>query len=130
MKLGHHGDGVVVRPDSRGAVGTDHIARARAFLNESIPSLARAPVVGTRVCLYCDSLDGDLLIDRDPDREGLVVASGGSGHGFKFAPVIGAIVADAVEGRENRWRDRFRWRTSGVSRTEEARFRSSREPKS
>jgi sarcosine oxidase/L-pipecolate oxidase len=74
--------------------------------------------------MYCDSFDGDFLIDRDPLREGLVVASGGSGHGFKFTPVIGAIVADAVEGRPNRWGHRFRWRSpSGRVCTEEGRFR-------
>ena len=79
-------------------------------------------MVGTRVCLYCDRFDGDLLVDRDPDREGLIVAAGGSGHGFKFAPELGAIVADAVEGRENRWAHRFRWRERGAARTEEARM--------
>ncbi|MEE8116240.1 MAG: hypothetical protein V3T28_03945, partial [Gemmatimonadales bacterium] len=46
----------------------------------------------------------------DPERDGLTVASGGSGHGFKFAPVLGAIIADAVVGRGNRWLARFRWR--------------------
>ena len=124
VKLGHHGGGTEVGPDRRGRVGEDHIARARAFLAESIPGLADAPVVGTRVCLYCDTFDGDLLIDRDPDREGLVVASGGSGHGFKFAPVIGQMVADAVEGRPNQWGERFRWRTAGERKTEEARLRT------
>jgi glycine/D-amino acid oxidase-like deaminating enzyme len=125
LKLGHHGDGRIVEPSHRGEVADDHLSRARRFLAESIPSLAAAPVVGTRVCLYCDSVDGDLLIDRDPEREGLVVASGGSGHGFKFAPVIGGIVADALEGRENRWSRRFRWRTDGERKTEEARLTES-----
>jgi glycine/D-amino acid oxidase-like deaminating enzyme len=125
LKLGHHGDGHEVDPEDRGEVSEKHLARARRFLSESIPSLAEAPVVGTRVCLYCDSVDGDLIIDRDPDREGLVVASGGSGHGFKFAPVIGGIVADALEGRENRWGRRFAWRAATVRRTEEARMTES-----
>lgn len=127
VKLGHHGDGLPVHPDHRGEVGEAHIARARSFLRESIPSLADAPVVGTRICLYCDSFDGDLLIDRDPDRTGLVVAAGGSGHGFKFAPVIGKLVADAAEGGQNRWSDRFQWRTGGTARTEEARHVSEKD---
>jgi glycine/D-amino acid oxidase-like deaminating enzyme len=122
LKLGHHGEGRVVHPDDPGDVGADHIERARAFLAESLPGLARAPVVETRVCLYCDSFDGDLLIARDPEREGLTVASGGSGHGFKFAPVLGELIADAVEGRTNRWSGRFRWRSEGQARAEEARL--------
>ena len=85
LKLGHHGEGRVVHPNDRGTVGDEHFERTRTFLSESLPSLADAPVVGSRVCLYCDSFDGDLLIAQDPAREGLTVASGGSGHGFEFA---------------------------------------------
>ena len=127
LKLGHHGEGHMVDPDRRGAVSDDHIANARAFLAESIPTLADAPLVGSRVCLYCDTFDGDLLIDRVPGHEGLIVASGGSGHGFKFAPVIGDIVADALEGYDNRWSLRFRWRDAGPPSREEARFHTSGE---
>lgn len=122
LKLGHHGRGTPVHPDEPGAVDTEHVSRARAFLAGSLPALANAPIVGTRMCLYCDSFDGDLLIDRDPDRDGLIVAAGGSGHGFKFAPLIGGIVADAVEGHSNRWGQRFRWRTGGTPAREEARL--------
>ena len=75
--------------------------------------------------MYCDSFDGDLWIDRDPDRDGLVVAAGGSGHAFKFAPLIGGIGADAVEGHDNAWASRFAWRERGEIRTEEARFAGS-----
>jgi glycine/D-amino acid oxidase-like deaminating enzyme len=71
--------------------------------------------------MYCDSFDGDLFIAADPNREGLVVASGGSGHGFKFAPVLGAIAADVVEARDNRLARRFAWRSLGRLSTEEAR---------
>jgi glycine/D-amino acid oxidase-like deaminating enzyme len=127
LKLGHHGEGREVHPDDRGEVGPDHIEKARAFLAHSIPALAGAPVVGTRICLYCDSFDGDLLVDRDPERDGLVVASGGSGHGFKFTPVLGTIVADVVEGRENRWARRFRWRTGGTPKREQARLQGTAE---
>jgi sarcosine oxidase/L-pipecolate oxidase len=79
------------------------------------------------VCLYCDTFDGDLLIDRVPGHEGLTVASGGSGHGFKFAPVIGQIVADALEGADNRWSHRFSWREAGPRTGEKARLHPSGE---
>lgn len=122
LKLGHHADGRVVEPDARGEVSQDHLELARSFLRESIPDLADAPVVGTRVCLYCDTFDGDLWIGEDPDRDGLIVAAGGSGHGFKFTPMIGRLVADTVEGRDNRWLHRFAWRALGAARREAARL--------
>ena len=121
VKIGHHGPGTLVPPHARGDVPREHVERTRAFLREAIPALADAPIVRERVCLYCDTPDGDFLIDVDPEREGLVVASGGSGHAFKFAPVLGGLVADAVEGRRGRWAERFRWREAKKAR-EEARF--------
>lgn len=128
LKLGHHGPGRVVRPDDRGEVSADHVRLARRFLAESLPGLADAPVVGSRVCLYCDTRDGDLLIDRAPEREGLVVASGGSGHAFKFTPMLGEIIADAVEGRPSRWLERFGWRMVEDVTGEEARLRIDEHP--
>jgi glycine/D-amino acid oxidase-like deaminating enzyme len=122
VKIGHHGKGTTVSPDARGDVPESHVERARAFLREALPELADAPVVERRVCLYCDSVDGDFLIDRDPQREGLVVAAGGSGHAFKFAPLLGPIIADALERRPAPWGDRFRWRVGAASRAEQARF--------
>jgi glycine/D-amino acid oxidase-like deaminating enzyme len=102
----------------------EHLERLRTFLTDSIPALASAPVVTTRVCMYCDAFDGDLLIGADPDRDGLIVASGGSGHAFKFAPVLGDLIADAVESKSSRWSARFAWRRRGARAVEQARQRT------
>ena len=54
-----------------------------------------------------------------------MIAAGDCGHGFKFAPALGAIIADAVEGKPNPILNKFRWRPEvpvGVS-TDAARFR-------
>lgn len=123
LKIGHHGAGRMAHPDARGEVGTEHLTRLRVFLSDSLPELAEAPVVGSRVCMYCDTEDGDFLVGADPTREGLVVAGGGSGHAFKFAPVLGTLVADAVEGRASRWLERLGWRDPSAARKEEARAR-------
>jgi len=56
------------------------------FLLESIPSLAGIEFESTRMCLYTDSWDSSFYITYVPFAENLFVASGGSGHGFKFAP--------------------------------------------
>jgi sarcosine oxidase / L-pipecolate oxidase len=95
--------------------------RFRAFLRESFPGLASAPVAATRICLYCDTFDGNFWIARDPERPRLVVAAGDSGHAFKFTPVLGELIADAVECRENPWLGRFAWREPAAAGREGAR---------
>ena len=53
-----------------------------------------------RVCLYTNTPDHHFLIDVHPDHPHVIVASPCSGHGFKFASVIGEILADlATDGR-------------------------------
>jgi glycine/D-amino acid oxidase-like deaminating enzyme len=110
LKIGHHASGRRVHPDEPRVVLAEEHARFRQFLSENLPDLADAPVASSRLCLYCDTFDGDFWIDHDPDRPGLVVAAGDSGHGFKFAPVLGAIIADAVERKPNSTSTRFAWR--------------------
>ena len=61
-----------------------------------------------QTCLYTMTPDGDFIIDRLPDAPQIIVASPCSGHGFKFAPVIGDIVADlAINGATQRDISRF-----------------------
>ena len=55
-------------------------------------------------------LEEEVRHTQDPEREGLVIASGDCGHGFKFAPVLGEIIADAVEEKSNPILEKFRWR--------------------
>jgi glycine/D-amino acid oxidase-like deaminating enzyme len=120
VKIASHGKGREMHPDSPERVVTDEeTTRLRDFLAEAMPALRDAPVVYTRVCLYCDTKDGHFWIDHDPEREGLVLATGGSGHGLKFAPVLGGIIADVVERKPNPWAPKFVWRTQGHAVNEE-----------
>ena len=111
VKIANHGAGREMSPDSPKRVVTSEDERnLRKFLASTFPALADAPIVRTRVCMYCDTHDGHFWIAHDPEREGLVVAAGDNGHGFKFAPVLGGIIADAAEEKDNRLLDKFRWR--------------------
>ena len=59
--------------------------------------------------------DGDFLIDHHPDHEGLFLATGGSGHGFKFFPIIGDKIVDSIEGcLDTDLRQLWRWRASAM----------------
>ena len=122
VKIANHGPGRRVDPDAPRVIADGDEARLRAFLRDDLPGLADAPLAASKTCLYCDSFDGDFWIGRDPERPGLTVAAGDSGHGFKFAPVLGDLVADAVEGRSSAALSRFGWRAPSDRKAEQARF--------
>jgi glycine/D-amino acid oxidase-like deaminating enzyme len=111
VKIANHGIGREIDPDGargeRVVTATEETA-LRELLKDAIPELAGAPAVTTRVCVYGDTWDQHFWIAPDPEREGLVVAGGGSGHAFKFAPLLGGLIADAARGVVV---PRFRWRT-------------------
>jgi glycine/D-amino acid oxidase-like deaminating enzyme len=125
VKIGRHGVGRKMSPDSPDRlVNAEEEKNLRDFLSTTFPGLASAPIVSTHMCLYSDTADGDFWIAPDPERTGLIVAAGDSGHGFKFAPVLGEIIADAAEGKSNPLLKKFRWRPEvplGVGK-EAARF--------
>jgi glycine/D-amino acid oxidase-like deaminating enzyme len=111
VKIANHGPGREMSPESsKRAVALQEEQNLREFLSSTFSALADAPIVYTRVCLYCDTNDGHFWIAPDPARRGLIVATGDSGHGFKFAPILGEIIADAVEGKSNPLLQKFRWR--------------------
>ena len=111
LKIANHGPGREMSPESpERAVTPQEEKDLREFLSWTFPTLTDALIVYKRICLYCDTRDGHFWIAPDPERPGLVVATGDSGHGFKFAPVLGEIVADAVEGKSNPLLEKFRWR--------------------
>lgn len=121
VKVANHGIGLDKHPSAEEEIPEKYYTALRQFLQESLPDLAKAPIVKTRICMYCDSWDGDFYIDHHLDKEGLMVAAGGSGHGFKFAPVLGKIIADVLEKKPNPFAHRFRWRDPLDKRVEAAR---------
>lgn len=123
LKVANHGPGRRVHPDAPREVFPADEPRFRAFLRDTFPSLADAPLIGTRLCLYCDTFDGNFWLDHHPQRPGLFVAAGDSGHAFKFAPVLGELIADAVERQQQGATRRFSWRERKAPGGEGARAR-------
>lgn len=112
IKIARHGIGSQLHPEAdQRLVAQQDVARLGEFLLESIPALAEAPIVKSRLCLYSDTLDDHFWIAQHPSLQGLTVAAGGSGHAFKFGPVLGSVIADAVESKPNPILNKFAWRS-------------------
>lgn len=124
VKVANHGPGRRVNANAPRTLPPGEEERYRAFLLDTFPPLADAPLHSTRVCLYCDTFDGAFWIDHDPEHAGLIVAAGDSGHAFKFTPVMGEIIADTVERRANPWSQRYRWRERTAASSDGARAAS------
>lgn len=101
VKVAEHTGGLLVPEPAevdRGLHETD-VAPLRAFVDEYMPGLS-GQVVRHAVCLYTLTPDAHFVIDRHPAQPRVVFAGGFSGHGFKFAPIVGSILADlVVDGR-------------------------------
>jgi sarcosine oxidase len=95
----HHHRGETVDPDGYDrTVSAEDEALIRAALADHLPA-ANGRLLAAKTCLYTMTPDGHFLIDRLPGAPNIIVASPCSGHGFKFAPVIGEILADlAIRG--------------------------------
>lgn len=65
----------------------------RAFLREHLPAID-GPCRRAAVCIYTLTPDRHFIIDLHPDHANVAIAAGFSGHGFKFASVMGEILAD------------------------------------
>jgi len=85
------------RPVSEVADAEVEDMRERAL--QLFPHLT-GPVVQAKTCLYSVTPDEHFVIGQHPEHAQVSIACGFSGHGFKFVPVVGEILADlATQGR-------------------------------
>jgi len=97
-------DGVKVSPKelndpvdpekAKRSVDEEQIVVCREVCRRFVPSLADGEVIHTKVCLYDMTENSDFVLDKDPDRPHVVYGYGFSGHGFKFAPLIGRLLSE------------------------------------
>jgi sarcosine oxidase len=103
VKAGFHHEGETTTADGvRREVAAVEIDAVRAVMRRFIPG-ADGPLRKSVVCLYTNTPDDHFWIDRHPAHPQVLIASPCSGHGFKFAPVIGEILADLVQGTAPRF---------------------------
>ncbi|MDM7831668.1 N-methyl-L-tryptophan oxidase [Cellulomonas edaphi] len=120
VKVGFHGVGPVTDPDHRTFTPEPgQLATLRDYVRAWIPG-ADPDLLEPISCTYTTTPDHDFVLDR---RGRVVVAAGFSGHGFKFAPAIGRLLADLATDDEARAAPRFALgrhstdRTTGETRT-------------
>lgn len=101
VKVGEHTGGAEVADmltDPSAAEAADQ-ARVADFVSRCLPGASQRIVHHAR-CFYTMSPDEHFIVDKHPQHENVVFAAGLSGHGFKFTPVLGEILAElTVEGQ-------------------------------
>jgi sarcosine oxidase len=95
VKVGHHQAGPAVEPGIQGEPEANRTETISRFVKEHMPCLKPVPV-NSETCLYATTADDDFIIDRIGQ---VILAIGFGGHGFKFAPAVGDLVADLVGSR-------------------------------
>ncbi len=99
IKVGWHAPGLISNPDRVDReIRESDLDWLPEFFAAYMPQ-AGTQLLGASVCLYTYSSDGHFVVDRHPEFPNVCFAAGFSGHGFKFAPIIGQALADlSLEG--------------------------------
>jgi sarcosine oxidase len=86
-------------PDSGDRMPSPFLAeQVKQFVARRLPGLKDQPVVAARVCQTEYSDNNDYIIDRHPEFANVMIAGGGSGHGFKMGPALGEYISDRMLG--------------------------------
>ena len=99
VKVALHGSHEICTPDTvRREVSDEDRATIRSRLRATIP-LLRGQIMHAETCLYTMTPDENFVIDHHSELPQVTVAVGFSGHGFKFASVLGEVLADLATDR-------------------------------
>lgn len=117
IKIGEHHGGDITTADEINRQATDEDeANVRAYLARHMPD-ANGPLKDAEVCIYTNTPDDHFIIDRHPRHANVLIAGGFSGHGFKFAPVVGRALSDLiVDNQTDHALDLFSLHRTGLGR--------------
>lgn len=96
LKVASHTFGIDVDPDEAVQIDPQVIDRVVHDFYQLLPDLQRAKLVRVDACMYDVSPDESFILDRLPDDPRIVFATGLSGHGFKFGPLLGEIISSLL----------------------------------
>lgn len=88
-------------------VTQDDIDKVTAILRDRIPEITGRSVRST-VCMWTEAADGHWLVGDHPTSPRVVIGAACNGRGFRYAPVIGELLADLTEGKQHPELDLFR----------------------
>jgi glycine/D-amino acid oxidase-like deaminating enzyme len=100
LKASVHAPGPVIDPNAALPPDPPVTHEILSLIGLYIPGAAHGRVANVRTCMYAMTPDEDFIIDRLPGTGNAVIAAGFSGHGFKFGPLIGQMVAALLLGEE------------------------------
>ena len=101
IKIANDSRGEIIDPNANRFPNQDFVTKATTFMHERFPLLSNARIVSAKGCVYTNTPDDHFILDWAPGFSKIFVASGGSGHGFKFGPSIGKLVGDAIEQKDD-----------------------------
>lgn len=98
VKAGWHHSGPDTDPDQPGEPDPAVLRRLQSWVADRMPFLDLRPIE-VLTCLYTNTPDYHFVLDRPAALGNVVIGAGFSGHGFKFGPVLGEILADLATGQ-------------------------------
>ena len=96
LKIANHAGGETVDPETVDRSARPGENRDCLELAAQVLPGVTSRVVKSAVCLYAMTPDTDFIVDRHPALPQVAIGAGFSGHGFKFAPAIGELLAELV----------------------------------
>jgi len=116
VKIALHHEGEVTDPECvNREVGAEETASTRELVQRFVPGAA-GTLRDASVCLYTNTPDGHFIVDFHPDCPQVLLASSCSGHGFKFAGILGEAAAGLLTEKRART-DLSMFRVSRLSRS-------------
>ena len=102
LKIGKHNGGQIIHSADERVPFAEVVSdgsEAFPFLRNVLPGIGCC-LYGA-ACTYDNSPDEDFIIDTLPDHDNTLLITGLSGHGFKFASVLGEIAADFAQDKKS-----------------------------
>lgn len=108
------GEKIISLPVYKDAIPEEAEVQMRDLLQDVYPELADRKLDVAKICWCTDTVDRYFLIDEHPQHKGLIFATGDSGKGFKYMPIVGEYVSCVVlDGKDALPKDKqnaWKWR--------------------
>jgi glycine/D-amino acid oxidase-like deaminating enzyme len=100
LKIAYHSPGRIIEPENLTKIpNKEDLDKIYAFMDQYMPGVFKKTIT-TKNCLYTNTPDENFILDYLPDTDNcIIIATGFSGHGFKFVPAIGKIISELADNK-------------------------------